>query len=48
MRNPYTATKSSPCSLQLEEARAQQQRLNAGKKIKNKKKFHNQVRNYIT
>ena len=38
MRNPRTATKSSPHSLQLEKARAQQQRPNAAK---NKKKNFN-------
>ena len=32
-RNPRTATKSGPCSLQLEKARAQQQRPNAAKNI---------------
>ena len=32
MRSPRTATKSSPHSLQLEKARAQQQRPNAAKK----------------
>ena len=31
MRSPRTATKSSPCSLQLEKARAQQRRPNAAK-----------------
>ena len=38
MRSPRTATKSSPCSPQLEKARAQQQRSNADKK---KKKLRN-------
>ena len=33
MRRPRTATKSSPLSLQLEKARAQQQRPNAAKII---------------
>ena len=33
MRSPHTATKSSPCSLQLEKT-AQQQRPNAAKKKK--------------
>ena len=37
MRSPHTTTKSSPCSPQLENARAQQQRPNAAKKIKIKK-----------
>ena len=32
MRSPRTATKSSPCSLQLEKARAQQRKPNAAKK----------------
>ena len=31
MRSPHTATKSSPCSLQLEKARAHQQRPNTAK-----------------
>ena len=31
MRNPHTTTKGSPCSLQLEKARAKQQRPNAAK-----------------
>ena len=31
MRSPHTAMKSSPCSRQLEKARAQQQRPNAAK-----------------
>ena len=34
MRGPCTATKSSPRSLQLEKARAQQRRPNAAKKKK--------------
>ena len=39
MRSPRTAMKSSPCSPQLEKARAQQRRRNAGKnKLKKKKK----------
>ena len=37
MRSPCTTIKSSPCSLQLEKARTQQQRPNAAKK-KDKKK----------
>ena len=38
MRRPCTATKSSPCSPQLEKAHAQQWRPNAAKKKKKKKK----------
>ena len=38
MRSPCTATKSSPCSLQLEKACMQQRRLKAAKnKLKKKK-----------
>ena len=37
MRSPRTATKSGPCSPQLERARAQQRRPNAAKKKKKKK-----------
>ena len=37
MRNPRTATKSSPHSPQLEKSRAQQRRPNAAKKRKKKK-----------
>ena len=36
MRSPRTPTKSSPCSLQLEKARAQQRRPNAAKKHEKK------------
>ena len=39
MRNPCTATKSSPCSLQLEKARVQQQRPNAAKNLEKLKKL---------
>ena len=35
MRSPRTATKSSPCSPQLEKPRTQQRRSNAAKKIIN-------------
>ena len=41
MRSLHTTTKSSPCSLQIEKARAQQQRPNTAKskiKIKNNNK----------
>ena len=41
MRNPSTATKSSPCSQQLEKARMQQQRPNAAKKKKKKNMYTN-------
>ena len=37
MRSPRTATKSSPCPLQLEKAHAEQQRSNAAK---NKNKYN--------
>ena len=44
MRSPHTATKSSPCSPQLEKARMQQRKPNAAKKkkkdtIKNQKRL---------
>ena len=39
MRNPCTATKSSPCSLQLEKARVQQQRPNAANNLEKLKKL---------
>ena len=37
MRSPHTATKTGPCSLQLEKARVQQWRPNAAKKKLKKK-----------
>ena len=47
MRSPYTATKSSPCSLQLERARAQQRRPNAAKNKFIKKKKEEKKRPFI-
>ena len=41
MRSPHAAMKSSPRSLQLEKAHAQQQRPNAAKKKKKKKMLNN-------
>ena len=51
MRSPRTATKSSPCSLQLEKARAQQRRPNAAKKFFKKlffdSSFKGKIENYL-
>ena len=44
MRSLSTATKSSPCSLQLEKACTQQQRPNAAKKEKEKKTYNHLCR----
>ena len=49
MRSPRTATKSSPCSLQLEKARVQQRRPNAAKnKINKLENNNNKVLLYST
>ena len=43
MRSPHSTTKSSPCSLQLEKARVQQQRPNAAKKQQQQQKRFSSV-----